>query len=217
VIRHRLTHLLALAVVLTTLLLSARPAAADIQKSGPEVFPGKFSVGFHPIGVQAAFDSRSTGGYKLDTDFAGMLKSTDKVSLWLGGGLSYAHPSYSCGVAFAGCGNDIGFRLFVRITLEKLLKIPLVPYVEAGVGGEILYFANVPNGFANTGGAVPLRVGGGIHYFLLKNLGVGMETNFAFGPGIYPAVGGTNCGGNNTTCIGFYGHWDMLLGELFAF
>jgi hypothetical protein len=216
VIRHRLTHLLALAVVLTTLSLSARPAFADIQKSGPEVFPGKFSIGFHPIGVQAAFDSRSTGGYKLDMDFAAMLKSADKVSIWLGGGLSYAHPSYSCGVAFVGCGHDIGFRVFVRITLEKLLKIPLVPYVEAGLGGEVLAFANVPNGFSNLGGAVPFRVGGGLHYFLLKNLGVGVETNIAFGPGIYPAVGTINCG-NNNTCIAFYGHWDMLFGAQFAF
>jgi len=215
---HRRTHTLALAIALVTLSLSARPAhAAEIQKSGPEVFPGKFTVGFHPIGVQVAFEGRSTGGYKLDADFAALLKSMDKMSIWLGGGLSYANPSYSCSVAFAGCAHDIGFRVFVRITLEKLLKIPLVPYVEAGLGGDILAYASQAGGGSNLGGGVPLRVGGGIHYWLLKNLGVGLETNFAFGPGIYPAVGSINCGGANTTCIGFYGNWDFLLGARFAF
>ena len=30
-----------------------------------------------------------------------------------------------------------------------------------------------------------LRFGGGVHYYLLKWLGLGVETNFTFGPGFY--------------------------------
>lgn len=207
-------------LLLGSLSLSAPARAAGIQKSGPQVFPGKFQVGFHPFGFQVAFDDRSTGGYKLAADFSGMLKGFEKLSLWLGGGLAYGHPTYSCfgglGVGVVGrgrgCAHDVQIWVFVRLTLEKIMKIPLVPYVQVGVGGDILLYAN-----GELGGGVPIRVGGGIHYYLLKNLGLGLETNFSMGPGVYPAAGtGIGCGGAGT-CIGFFGNWDVGLGARFAF
>ena len=99
------------------------------------------------------------------------------------------------------------------MTLEKLLKIPLVPYVQAGLGGDVLVY-----GGSNLGGAFSIRVGGGIHYYLLKQLAIGAETNFSFGPGIYPLAGtGVPCGAGNGTCIGFFGNWDFLIGARFHF
>jgi hypothetical protein len=211
---------LVLALFLLGALTWGPPArAANIQKSGPQVFPGKFQVGVHPVGFQVTFDDRSSGGYKFSADFSGLIKGFEKISLWLGGGVAYAHPTYSCfgglGVGFGrgrGCAHDLQAWVFVRLTLEKIMKIPLVPYVQAGIGGDILVYSG------DIGGGVPVRVGGGIHYWLLKNLGVGMETNFSMGPGIYPSavtVGG--CGAGSANCIGFFGNWDVGLGARFAF
>ena len=81
-IRHRIPRALALAITLSLAAGSVR--AAEIQKSGPEVFPGKFAVSVNPFGVQAAFDGFSTGGYKFAADFAANLKSMEKLTIWLG-------------------------------------------------------------------------------------------------------------------------------------
>jgi hypothetical protein len=91
---------------------------------------------------------------------------------------------------------------FVMLTLEKLIPIPLVPFVRVGLGGDVLFYNP-------TLGAFIFRFGGGLHYYLLKWLGVGFETNFTFGPGFY------NDFTHNGT--GFYGTWDFGLGARFAF
>lgn len=205
-------------VVLTTLtaLTFGATAHAEIQKSGSEVFPGKFAVGVHPLGVQAGFNG-PTSGYKLNFDFAGLIKSTDKLSIWLGGAFSYTYPVFDCGgnvtvngnliVGNGDCAHDVAVEMFVRITMEKLVHIPLVPYVEAGIGGDFMpYFDG-----RGLGGAVELpRFGAGAEYYLTKNIGLGVQTDFAFGPGIYRNP-------NGTTFVGFWGNWDFLLGARFAF
>jgi hypothetical protein len=61
--------------------------------------------------------------------------------------------------------------------------------------------------YGNTAGAFVLRLGGGVHYYLFKWLGLGIETNFTFGPGFFGNGGGTL----------FYGNWDFGLGARFAF
>lgn len=210
-----LKRILAVFATFTALALAA-PAHADIQKSGSEVFPGKLAVGVFPLGVQAGFNS-STSGYKLSFDFAGLIKSTDKLSIWLGGAFSYAYPTFNCGAAVVvngtvvtgngDCAHDIGLEAFVRITLEKLVKIPLVPYVEAGIGGDFMpYFDG-----RGLGGAVAIpRFGGGAEYYLTKNIGLGLRTDFAFGPGIYRR-------GDGSSFVGFWGNWDFLMGARFAF
>jgi hypothetical protein len=200
--------------------LAGSARAAEIQKSGSEVWPGKFMVGFHPIGGQAAFDGFSTGGYKLSADFSGLIKPMDKVTLWVGGGFGYTYPIYTCGyvvnngaVVAGGCAHNIQLIAFVTITMEKLLNIPLVPFVRAGLGGDILAYPS--NAGTYSGGAFDFRVGGGIHYFLLKQLGLGLETNFTFGPGFFPAIVTNN--GNTGTVVGFFGNWDVGLGAIYAF
>jgi hypothetical protein len=179
-------------------LLAATPAHAEIQKSGPQLFPGKLQVGVTVIGFQAGFVNQTPSGYKLTADIAGLIASPGKLSLWLGGGLNYAFGFYSCYVT--DCGGDLQLWAFVMLTFEKLLKIPLVPFARAGVGGDVLFYGNVA-------GAFVLRVGGGAHYYLLKWLGLGLETNFTFGPGFYGGGAGTL----------FYGNWDFGLGARFAF
>jgi hypothetical protein len=65
-------------------------------------------------------------------------------------------------------------------------------------GGNPLY-----NG---TGGGAGFRFGGGLDYWLVKNVGLGAETNFTLGGVGYPG------GGSD-----FFGYWDFLLGVKFAF
>jgi len=187
---------------LAATLLAAVPARAEIQTHGPQVFTGKLQIGFSPIGFQAGFVNQAPGGYKLMADVAGLIAQPGKLSLWLGGGMNYAAGFYSCYVVngVSNCGGDLQLWAFVMLTFEKLMPIPLVPFARAGVGGDVLFYGN-------TAGAFVLRFGGGVHYYLLKWLGLGLETNFTFGPGFY--------GGNAGTL--FYGTWDFGLGARFAF
>lgn len=170
-----------------------------VQTKGSEVF-NKLQIGFHPIGFQAGFTNYSPSGYKLTGDVAGLIAPTSFGGLWLGGGLNYTYGFYSCFNNTGNCGHDLQLWAFVMLTFEKLIHIPLVPFARAGVGGDVLLYNA-------TAGAFVLRVGGGIHYYLLKWLGLGVETNFTFGPGFYPNGVGT----------AFYGNWDVGLGARFAF
>ena len=180
-------------------LLAAAPAHAQVQTKGPEIFPGKLQVGFHPIGFQTGFNGNSPSGYKLTADIAGLIAQPGKLSLWLGGGINYAFGLFTCDIS-GNCGGDLQMWAFVMLTFEKLLPIPLVPFARAGLGGDVLFYNN-------TAGAFVFRIGGGVHYYLLKWLGLGIETNFTFGPGFYGPGTGTL----------FYGNWDFGLGARFAF
>jgi hypothetical protein len=190
---------LTLAVALS--LISAS-ALADIQKSGPEQWPGKFQVTVHPISGQAGFTGNEPSGYRFNADFAGLVKDMDKISLWIGGGINYANGFF---LGCVGCGsglNQLGFWVFVEIGLEKLLNIPLVPYVRGGPAGGALFYGN-------TGGFFDIRIESGVHYFITKNIGLGAHMGVGFGAGFFPFVGGTS--------TGFYGEWDGGLGAKFAF
>ena len=185
-------------LTMATALLVAAPARAQIQTHGPELFPGKLQVGFHPLGFQTGFVDRTPSGYKLDADISGLIAPESFGGVWLGGGINYAAGFYGCYVN--DCGGDLQLWAFVMLTFEKLLPIPLVPFARAGVGGDVLFYGAVA-------GAFVLRFGGGVHYYLLKWLGLGIETNFTVGPGFYPNGAGTL----------FYGNWDFGLGARFAF
>jgi hypothetical protein len=179
-------------------LFAAAPAHAQVQTKGPEVFPGKIQLGVQPLGVQIGFGNRSPGGYKAFFDISGLIASPGKLSLWLGGGVNFTYGFYGCYVR--DCGYDLQVWVFIMLTFEKLIPIPLVPFVRAGLGADVLFY----NAIA---GAAVMRVGGGAYYWLLRWLGVGMETNFTVGPGFYPNGAGTL----------FYGNWDVGLGVRFAF
>jgi hypothetical protein len=194
-------------VVALTASLAASPARAEIQKDGPEAWPGKIMLGVDPLGVQANFEDTYGGlgaagfaSYKLGLNFAGLIASTSKLSIWLGGEFNI------------GGHADLALLepgIFVRLTLEKLLRIPLVPEVQAGFSGPIY----IPYGFPNSyvAGAFQFKVGGGVYYYLTRHIGLGAETHFAFGPGFVKNV---VTGGLGT---GLSGYWDFLTGVRFAF
>lgn len=195
------------------LLASSSLARADsVQTSGAQSWPGRFQVGFHPFGIQVRMDGLSTGGYHMTADFQARVRELDKVTIWAGGGFNWANPSYSCGLNLTGCANDIQLWGFVAFTFEKLLHIPLVPLVRAGLAVDILPFGVAAGTL--TGGALALKVGGGLHYWIIRHFGIGIESAFAFGPGFYPAavIGGPS--GTNTSV---YANWDFLIGARAAF
>ena len=163
----------------------------------------------NPLGLPIGSQTYPHRQMISDGDFAGLLKDMPKLGLWLGGGFNYTFGTYGAFAALAG-SHDIQFWAFAMLTMEKLLQIPLVPFVRAGITGDVFVYSNNAN---VTGGALGFRFGGGIHYYIIKQVGLGMETNFTVGPGFYPAPIACNAG----SCVGFYGNWDFMFGARFAF
>ena len=79
-----------------------------------------------------------------------------------------------------------------------------MPYVRGGLEGGLLYFGAA-------GGFFDVRLQGGIHYWLTKNVGLGGEMGVGFGFGSYPGYG------NVRSFIAFYGVYTAVLGARFAF
>jgi hypothetical protein len=184
-------------VLVAVLLVSAAPQArAEIQKSGSQVFPGIILIGVHPLGIN--LDLRSgDAAYKLAFDFSVRVLDA-KVGLYVGGGLGYAvaaRPRFT--------SHDAQPWVFVLLTFEKLVSIPLVPYLQVGVGTDLFW---QDGDFVL--GTFALRIGAGFDYWLTKNVGVGAETHFTFGP---------TWSNTNPVIASFYGQWDMLFGARFAF
>jgi len=174
-------------------------ASAQIQKQGSEVFPGKFQVGVSPLGVSV--DWRGAGAfYKFTADFAGRLAEANKLGIYLGGGVNYG---VAPGPVNSPLAHDVQLWMFVMLTMEKLVPIPLVPMIQAGLGTDVLL-----SGSNYAGATLAIRLGGGLHYFLTKNVGLGFETHFTVGPYIL---------NTNPTQYTWYGQWDFLLGGRFAF
>jgi hypothetical protein len=194
-------------------LLASTPTTANaaIQKSGEEQL-GKVWIGVHPIGGAAFFNGDDGAIYKFGFDVLGRIANAGKLTLWLGGELNLG------GVAnYALIEPGIVFQL----SFERLLHIPLVPYVKTGFAGGIdVYYGGSdvchdPNGnpfpcnHAASAGDFWFKFGGGIHYFLTRNIGLGIETNFALGGHIYDT-------GNGTGSY-FRGYVDFLTGAVFTF
>src|SRR5438094_4977962 len=115
---------------LAALLLLARPASAELLH-GPYRFPGKFMVGGRPLGVQVFLNSPAFATYKFAIDFSGKILDLPKLTLWIGGEFN-----------LGGRENlaQIEPGVFVMLTLEKLLNIPLVPVVMGGLTFPINVF-----------------------------------------------------------------------------
>ena len=201
-----MTNRMRMGLGIVALLAFTAPARAEVQKGTPQVFPGKFLIGVRPVGV--SIDLRSgSAAYKLAFDFAVRVVDA-KVGLYVGGGLDYA---------VAGRGNlncplnnncnfvqhDLQPWVFALLTFEKLIPIPLVPFVQIGVGTDLFWHDAdfVAGGFA-------FRFGAGFDYWLTKNVGVGAETHFTFGPSFSHT---------DPITVSFYAQWDFLLGARFAF
>lgn len=190
------------AVVATAIAAPSPAAAAEIQRMGQQTWPGKFLVGVHPLGFNITFANPTRGIFKTNLDFAGKVADLSKLTIWLGGEFN---------VGGAANYAQIEPGVFVILSLEKLLNLPLVPYIRGGVLGGIGFRYGLGNGPGGdtTFGNFWVKVGGGLHYWITKNIGLGGETNFGFGAGV-ESVNGVN----NTTFSGF---WEIVLGARFAF
>src|SRR5438874_1543838 len=143
------------------MLVTSSAWAAGVQTRGPELFPGKLQVGVTLIGFQAGFANFDTSGYKLTADFSGLIAPIKPGGLWLGGGMNYTYGFFGyCGpngFNNGNCGSDLQLWAFVMLTLEKIIPIPLVPFVRDGIGGDVVLFGA-------TGGAFILCFGVGVDY-----------------------------------------------------
>lgn len=201
---------LSLLLALPLFLALSSTAHADIQKNVQQTWPGRVMLGVRPLGTSLAFTDSGFGNtgpfsgfggrviYKLGLDVMGIIANPGKLTLWLGGEVNVG-----------GRGNLALLEpgIFVALSFEKLLQIPLVPILRIGFSGPIY----IPWGFngATVFGGFDFKVGGGVYYFLTKNIGVGGELNFAFGPGFVSV--------NNVLGVGFNGYVDFLAGARFAF
>jgi hypothetical protein len=174
--------------------LLATVARAEVQRSGPEEWPGRFQLGVHVPGGQVGFQAADPSGYQLGLDFAVRVAERSWASIWIG-------AAFDAGVAFsacAACGHDVQGGAFAQLTFERRLNLPIVPYARAGLGGgALLYAANA--------GVFALRLGGGVDYWILRRLAVGVETALAFGAAFFPAQAFGPSGNQ------FYGVWDLAL------
>ena len=201
---------IALLVLSTAALAPSAAHASDVQTTGPVKFPGRFQLGFNPIGAQVQLASPTVGSYKLFLDLSYLVKDYDGIGLWVGGGFNYAVSSVS--TVFPGFANytavshDVQLHAFAMLTFN-LLQIPLVPFVRAGGAGDVLFTSS--NTGSGTAGAGGFRFGGGLHYWIIKQLALGLEMNFL--------LGGIGSASNGASGAGFYGTWDFGLGMRFGF
>jgi hypothetical protein len=188
-------------LIVLSVFCAAGDARAEMQKSGPEVWPGKVMLGVRPIGFGLTFGGGpgADASYKLGLDFAGRLKEFSKASLWLG---------FEANIGVRPNLAEFEPGVFVMVTLEKLLKIPLVPLISFGLSGPIY----VPFGFrgAYTYGAVHAKLGGGVYYFVTKNVGLGVDLHLGGGLGFFKDS-------VNRIYYGAQGTFDALAGARFAF
>jgi hypothetical protein len=192
--------------------LWALPAQAAVQTSGAEQL-GKVWIGVHPLGFATFFDSHGTEDtiYKFDFDILGHIADAGKLGLWLGGELNVGGASdyvlVEPGIVF-------------QMTFEKLIPIPLVPHVRFGLAGGIDNYLNqgvcynrdgipfqCPGGIS-TAGDFWFKFGGGVHYFIIRQVGLGLDTNFGLGAYIYK---------DNGTQTHFRGYVDFVAGAVFTF
>ena len=179
---------LALAAVAVSLLVAA-PARADIQTSGPETYPGKFAVDAH-LGFSAGVLGGTPGGFKFQGGFGYKLSDL----LWIDAGVNFVFGGsgnvcfnhggyYDCGLF----GDGIAIEPYAGIKLKfKINQVPIVPYAKADA-----VFMGIVNRFCGDNGfGVGGRVAGGAHYFLTKNIGLGIEISTLLGPAFYNGYGG---------------------------
>jgi hypothetical protein len=198
------------ALVLVSLFACSTARAAPIQTSGSEEF-GRVWIGVHPIGGQVFFD-REDSIFKFSFDVLGRIANAGGLTFWLGGELNVG------GVAnYALIEPGIVFQ----ISFEKLIKIPLVPHARFGFSGGVdnyygsgtCYTPGVGlfpcNNYSFTAGDFWVKLGGGLHYFIIKQVGLGIDTNFGLGVQIYDQ--------NGARQTPFRGYFDFLVGAVFTF
>jgi hypothetical protein len=214
--------------LVTTLafLIAAAPAAAQVaaQPAGAEatvsrgavVVDGKNEISAQ-LGFQASLGATTPAGIRLNFDYARRLTNL----LWLNFKLAPVFgvgPNravcqdrgglYDCGSGGYALGHAIDVIGGVKLKFP-IARIPaLIPYAQLGLGAAIMF--NRP---ANDNGAgFVFRTGGGLKYFVTKNIGLGGELSVTMGPAWYSETC-TNCNNGHTE---FYRAIDFALGAEFV-
>jgi predicted metal-binding protein len=208
-----------LVLSLCTLLASAT-ARADIQKSGPEEFPGKNEVSGHLggqygatswCGVSGGLTCGGTpGGFRLSVEYGRQLKDL----LWFNVGVNLVVSSSCVGAdcPYTISGNTVEPNAGIKLKFKT--QIPLVAFAKfdatlIGIWGR---YCN------DSGIAIAARAAGGANYFILKNLGVGLELGTTLGPAFLHGATGTDCfQGTYSSHVEFYAAIDFNVGVEFIF
>jgi hypothetical protein len=176
----------------------------------PQVWPGRTLLGVHVIGGQIRMDGASVTGYRLAFDGLRLVRRGGPATAWAGGGLAY-----TVGTAGNQLPNQaLQVAAVVALTFERGLKIPLVPSLRTGLAVDVVLVEGQTSVAAMIG--VGLRVGAGLHYYVKRKFGLGIETDFTIGGGAFPSAIGFCGRGAGGYCGGFYGTWDLGLGARFA-
>ncbi len=200
-----------IAVVL--LLLSGATAHAEIQKSGPEVFPSKHELDAH-LGYQAGFGGvfQNPSGFKLTGEYAYQFHPLAWFDLQVSNVFGFGAPVGPCNGAPAVLCYRGGwaFGLAGGVKLKWTTKIPLVIETPILVGVDILYNRDC----GDDGAAAPLlRTGAGAKYFLTKRIGLGVNFAFSFGPGFHTGSAVESC--RRSSYVDFFGSFEFNIGAEF--
>ena len=225
-----MSRLAAFAILVSA--LAASTAQAQIQKKGPEVWPGPNELSLH-IGFQnplVGYDLNGLGGlggppsgFQIKFDYAYRFSNPGRYSVWFD--IGFSSVVGGCSVGLVGplggysysCGGN-SFEPGAGIKIKWRTPIPLVPYFKATAN-----FAGIFNRYCGESGfGVVVKPAGGVKYFLTKNIGVGIETGFTFGPVWYGGTPSSNAPCNDhywgiPSHGEFYGAIDFTAGGEYVF
>jgi hypothetical protein len=201
--------------IVLAVLFTASSAAAEIQKSGPEVFPSKHELGA-ALGYQAGFGGlfQNPSGMKLTAEYAYRFHQLAWFDLQLSNVFGFGGTAGPC-TSPPGTLNQCyrggwAFGLAGGVKLKWTTPIPLVVETPILLGVDVLYNRDC----GDNGAAAPLlRTGVGARYFLTNKIGLGVGFDFAFAPGFHASNTTAACGHGSYT--DFYGAFDFNIGAEF--
>jgi len=214
-----------LALALLALAALSRPARAEIQVKGPQVYPGKSEVSVH-VGYQGGLVGWNGGGapsgFRLLADYNFRFYDFGGTTLWLNAGAALTvggacgNIANAAGAYCGGLATGDSVEPMVGLKAKFRTPIPLVPYARLDA-----FFSYIFNRHCDDNGyGFGARAAGGAKYFLTRNVGIGIEAGVTLGPAIFPAGApyGNKCPIYNYPAhTDFYGAIDILAGAEFAF
>jgi hypothetical protein len=207
---RRLVHW---STALVVVLLAARGGPDEIQKSGPEVFPGKNELSAH-LGYQAGFGGlyQNPSGLKLTAEYAYRFQQLAWFDVQLSNVFGFGSTAGFCANTFDGSlcyRGGWAFGIAGGVKLKWTTPVPVVVETPILVGVDILYNRDC----GDNGAAAPLlRTGVSVKYFLTKKIGLGAGINFAFAPAFHGS-GVDPC--RRTSYTDFYGTFEFALSAEF--
>ena len=194
-------------------LLAATTARGEIQKSGPEVFPGKHELDAY-LGYDAGFGGKyqNPSGFKLTGEYAYRFHPLVWFDVQLSNVFGFGAPVGPCADSFGvQCyRGGWAFGVAAGVKLKWTTPIPRVVEMPILVGVDAMYLRDCGDG----GAAAPLlRTGAGAKYFLTKRIGLGFNFAFSFGPGFHSGSNVASCSHNSYADL--YGSFEFNLGAEF--